>query len=159
MPYACLNSSRLCEITEKMQKRNLDDQGKAFRTTHVRLALSRHQAASEADTDLRRTQVKSLAFVKGFLTVHSDLPSHLRVGLFAEPGKTYDAVARYANEPIHIQPDTEKAPRGLGVKLFGVEGEAIDGKEGTGTMDLHFNNAPMLEVMTYISFSSMSSAC
>lgn len=47
---------------------------------------------------------------------------------------------RYANEPVHILPDTAKGPRGLGLKVFGVEGSPH------GTQDLLFNNAPMLEL-------------
>ena len=39
----------------------------------------------------------------------------------------------------------EKAPRGLGLKIFGVDGEMMEGSEGS-TQDLFFNNAPMLEV-------------
>lgn len=61
----------------------------------------------------------------------------------SSPGKTYSIGARYANEPIHIQPDTEKSPRGLGIKIFGVEGEAMSG-EGTGTMDRESNALAMI---------------
>ncbi|CDZ98863.1 Catalase-like domain [Phaffia rhodozyma] len=116
--------TKLIEITGRMQARNINLHGKAFRVTHV----------------------KSLAFVKGYLTISSDLPSHLQYGLFASPGKRFDVIGRYANEPVHILDDTIKSPRGLGIKVFGVEGNPIEGTQGTGSMDLHFNSAPMLEL-------------
>ncbi|GAA6034936.1 hypothetical protein JCM8097_009374 [Rhodosporidiobolus ruineniae] len=108
---------KLIEVTGRMQARNQAALGKVHRVTHV----------------------KSLAFVKGKLAVKPDLPSYLRHGLFSSP-KTYDVAARYANEPVHAVPDTEKCPRGLGLKVFGVEGTEH------GTHDLLFNNAPMLEL-------------
>lgn len=60
----------------------------------------------------RATHVKIKGLVKGTLTVPSDLPSHLRQGLFTAPG-TYDVAARYANEPVFIQAEQEPGPRGL----------------------------------------------
>ena len=56
--------------------------------------------------------------VKGKLSILPDLPPHLRQGIFAEPGKTYDATARYANEPVFLQPDQAPRPRGLSMKVW-----------------------------------------
>jgi catalase len=89
-------------------------------------------------------QVKSLAFVKGEMKVNSDLPQYLQQGIF-QPGATYPLMARYANEPSFVQPDTENAPRGLGMKVFDVKGERLD-DNGEGTQDFLFNNAPMVEL-------------
>jgi len=93
----------------------------------------------------RATHVKTRALLRGELIIKSDLPDWQKVGLFAQSGKTYPVAARVAIEPSHILKDTEKAPRGLGLKIFDVEGKFMEGSEGT-TQDLHFNNAPMLEL-------------
>lgn len=95
----------------------------------------------------RATHVKTQGIVKGKLTVPSDLPSHLRQGLFKTPGKTYDVAARYANEPVFLQADQEPGPRGLGLRVFGVEGKRLEGADADATtQDFFFNNAPMIEL-------------
>ncbi|KAI4831296.1 heme-dependent catalase, partial [Aureobasidium sp. EXF-8845] len=113
------------EIMERMQKRNFDLHRKAFRATHV----------------------KTQGIVKGKLHVHTDLPEHLRQGIFAEPGKSYDVAARYANEPYLLQRDQESGPRGLGLKIFDVTGPRLEGvDDSVNTQDFLFNNAPSIEL-------------
>lgn len=91
--------------------------------------------------------MKSQGLVKGTLIVPSDLPPHLSQGLFAHPGR-YAIVARYANEPVFLQPDTESGPRGMAIKVFHVPGERLDtpGNGDLSTQDFFFNNAPMIEL-------------
>lgn len=57
-------------------------------------------------------------------------------------------MARYANEPSHLKPDTDSMPRGISMKLFKVQGESIDSTAygDTNTQDIMMNNAPMLEL-------------
>jgi hypothetical protein len=109
----------------KMQKHNFDQHRHAFRATHV----------------------KTQGVVKGKLTVLPDLPEHLQQGLFKTPGKTYDVAARYSNEPSWLQADQENGPRGLGMRVFGVEGERLETADQDGTThDFFFNNAPSIEL-------------
>lgn len=109
----------------KMQQHNFDQHRHCFRATHV----------------------KTQGIVKGKLTVPSDLPSHLRQGLFKTPGKTYDVAARYASEPVFLQADQEPGPRGLGLRVFGVEGARLPSADQSATtQDFFFNNAPMIEL-------------
>jgi hypothetical protein len=116
---------KIGETMNKMQQHNFDQHRHAFRATHV----------------------KTQGIVKGKLTVPSDLPSHLRQGLFKTLGKTYDVAARYANEPVFLQADQEPGPRGLGLRIFGVEGERLEGADADATtQDFFFNNAPMIEL-------------
>jgi hypothetical protein len=113
------------ETMNKMQQHNFDQHRHCFRATHV----------------------KTQAIVKGKMSVLSDLPKHLQQGIFREPGKTYDVAARYANEPVFLQADQEPGPRGLSMKIFGVNGERLEGANPDGsTQDLFFNNAPMIEL-------------
>jgi hypothetical protein len=64
--------------------------------------------------------------------------------LIRRPKKIYPVIARYANEPSHLKPDTDAMPRGLSFKVFEVEGERIDTATygDTKTQDFLMNNAP-----------------
>lgn len=91
--------------------------------------------------------MKTQGIVKGKLTVLSDLPNHLRQGLFKTPGQTFDVAARYANELVFLQADQEPGPRGLGLCVFGAEGERLQGADAKATtQDFFFTNAPMIEL-------------
>jgi hypothetical protein len=100
-------------------------------------------------TSLTDLQLKTQALLKGRLRVYDDLPAHLQHGLFAPPGKYHDVIARFANEPYKILPDPDGQPRGVALKVFDVEGDKMDGSEGT-TQDFFFNNAPQLEVCRHL---------
>jgi hypothetical protein len=79
----------------------------------------------------------------GKFTVHDDLPAHLAQGMFAKPG-TYDVIMRYSSLTPKIVPDSAPAPRGIGMKIFGIEGQKLWG-EDKKTQDWTFNNYPVLE--------------
>jgi hypothetical protein len=118
-------AKQIGETMNKMQQHNFDQHRHAFRATHV----------------------KTQGIVKGKLTVQAELPDHLRQGLFRNPGRTYDVAARYANEPVFLQADQEPGPRGMGLRIFGVEGERLEGADANAkTQDFFFNNAPMIEL-------------
>ncbi|KAF2711232.1 heme-dependent catalase [Pleomassaria siparia CBS 279.74] len=113
------------ETMTKMQQHNFDQHRHAFRATHV----------------------KTQGIVKGKLIVQRDLPTHLRQGLFREPGKVYDIAVRYANEPVFLQPDQEPGPRGLSMRIFDVNGPHLSGSDpSSNTQDFFFNNAPSIEL-------------
>lgn len=116
---------KIAEIMNRMQARNFAKHRRAFTATHV----------------------KSQGFVKGKIEIRADLPEHLRQGMFSAPGKVYDVAARYSNEPFLLQPDQEAGPRGLALKVFGVEGarQPTLGND-VGTQDWLMNNAPSLEL-------------
>ncbi|CAN9288979.1 unnamed protein product [Alternaria alternata] len=93
---------------------------------------------------LRGTHLKTQGCVMGKFTVHDNLPEHLAQGMFAKPG-TYDVIMRYSSLTPKILPDNLAAPRGIGMKIFGIEGEKIWG-EDKKTQDWTFNNYPVLEL-------------
>lgn len=80
----------------------------------------------------------------GKFTVHDNLPAHLAQGMFAKPG-SYDVIMRYSSLTPKIVPDNAPAPRGIGMKIFGIEGEKLWG-EDKKTQDWTFNNYPILEL-------------
>lgn len=80
----------------------------------------------------------------GKFIVHDNLPPYLAQGMFAKPG-TYDMIMRYSSLTPKLVPDNVPAPRGIGMKIFGVEGEKIWG-EDKKTQDFTLNNYPVLEL-------------
>jgi len=93
---------------------------------------------------LRGTHLKTQGCVVGKFTVKDNLPAHLAQGMFAKPG-SYDMIMRYSSLTPKLLPDNLPAPRGIGMKVFGVEGEKIWG-EDMKTQDWTFNNYPVLEL-------------
>jgi len=93
---------------------------------------------------LRGTHLKTQGCVLGKFIVHDNLPAHLAQGMFAKPG-SYDCIMRYSSLTPKLVPDNIPAPRGIGIKIFGIEGEKIWG-EDKKTQDWTFNNYPILEL-------------
>ncbi|KAK4498166.1 hypothetical protein PRZ48_010823 [Zasmidium cellare] len=95
---------------------------------------------------LRGTHLKTQGCVIGKFVVHDKLPPHLAQGMFAKPG-TYDCIMRYSSLTPKLLGDNVPQPRGIGIKIFGIEGEKIWG-EDKKTQDWTFNNYPVLELRT-----------
>ncbi|KAK3671068.1 hypothetical protein LTR78_009029 [Recurvomyces mirabilis] len=93
---------------------------------------------------LRGTHLKTQGCVMGRFTVKNDLPPHLAQGMFAKPG-SYDCIMRYSSLTPKLLSDNLSAPRGIGMKIFGVPGEKLWG-EDKQTQDWTFNNYPVLEL-------------
>ncbi|ACA15296.1 hypothetical protein M446_0738 [Methylobacterium sp. 4-46] len=84
---------------------------------------------------VRTSHAKSHGLAEGTLHVLDGLPPELRQGLFAEP-RTYPVIARFSHVPGEYLDDRKvSAPRGLSLKIFGVEGERLPGHEGETTQD------------------------
>ena len=90
---------------------------------------------------VRSVHAKSHALLQGELEVLDGLPAELAQGLFAVPA-SYPAVLRFSTNPGDILDDTVSAPRGLAIKIIGVEGERLPGSEGDRTQDFVLVNGP-----------------
>lgn len=89
----------------------------------------------------RGVHAKSHGIVIGELRVHEGLPPALAQGLFARP-VTYPVVMRLSTIPGDVLDDRVSVPRGLAMKVIGVEGERLPGSEGEATQDLLMVDAP-----------------
>lgn len=94
-----------------------------------------------ADHGLRSVHAKSHGLLIGELTVLDNLPPVLAQGIFAKAG-TYAAVARLSTPAGDILDDSVSLPRGLAVKVIGVEGERLPGTEDATTQDFVMVNGP-----------------
>lgn len=82
----------------------------------------------------RPVHAKSHGVLKAKLEVLPGLPAELAQGLFAEP-KTYDVLMRFSTNPGDMLADNVSSPRGLAIKVMGVEGEMLAGLEGHTSQD------------------------
>lgn len=80
------------------------------------------------DHAVRASHAKSSACVVGKMTIPEDLPPELAQGLFANPG-SYDVAIRFAQGPGETLGDRVSTHRGIGIKVFGVEGEKLPGHD------------------------------
>lgn len=90
---------------------------------------------------LRSVHAKSHGLLQAELEVFDQAYTTLAQGLFARPGR-YPVVMRYSTIPGDILDDSVSTPRGLAIKVFGVEGERLPGSEGDTTQDFLMVNGP-----------------
>jgi hypothetical protein len=90
---------------------------------------------------IRSVHAKTQGILEGYLEIDAGLPHELRQGLFAMPGR-YPVVMRFSTVPGDILDDSVSTPRGLAVKIIGVEGERLSGSEGDVTQDFVLVNGP-----------------
>jgi catalase len=97
----------------------------------------------------RFNQSKTVACAEASFRVHDDVPDALKHGVFEKPA-TYPAFLRFANATK--ADDSEKDIRGLSIRLSGVEGPVLWGREGL--QDFLLNSYPALFVATPEEFLS-----
>jgi catalase len=91
---------------------------------------------------VRAVHAKAHGIARGTLTIAEGLPPELAQGLFAAPGR-YEAIIRISTNPGDILDDSIGLPRGLALKVLGVEGERLPGSEDDTTQDFVMANAPV----------------
>lgn len=73
----------------------------------------------------RAGNTKTHGIVRGEFTVRSDLPEHMRRGIFAEP-RSYKAWVRFSGPGPYITPDIDDVGfMSIGIKLLGVPGAKL----------------------------------
>jgi hypothetical protein len=92
----------------------------------------------------RDAHAKSHGVLKGTLSVFGDLPEPLRQGLFQTPHE-YPVVVRFSSAPGDIHDDRIRAPKGMAIKVIGVEGrKMLAGHEEQLTQDFLLVNFPVI---------------
>lgn len=88
----------------------------------------------------RSVHAKSHGLLRAEFHVLDTLPEDLAQGIF-QPGRVYPAIMRFSTAPGDILPDSISTPRGVAIKLLGVDGPMVSGHEGQVTQDLVMINA------------------
>jgi hypothetical protein len=99
---------------------------------------------------LRGVHPKSHGCVKAEFAVNSDIAEEYRVGLFADPGRKFDAWIRYSNAAALREDDLKpgsdgkrgNGSRGMALKILDVDGEMIDLDNGEHNQDFLMINTP-----------------
>ncbi|MGF6712194.1 catalase [Luteibacter sp. W1I16] len=113
-----------------------------------------NQTTLEHDKHAHRSvHAKSHALLTGELVVPGDLPRELAQGIFAREGR-YPLVMRLSTVPGDILDDSVSTPRGMAVKIIGVEGERLPGSEGDVTQDFVLVNGPVFSAPNAKRFAS-----
>ena len=89
---------------------------------------------------VRSVHAKSHGLLRGELRVLDALPPELAQGVFRNAA-SYPVVMRFSTNPGDILDDSISVPRGLAIKLVGVEGERLQGAEGA-VQDFVMVNGP-----------------
>jgi hypothetical protein len=94
----------------------------------------------------RPVHAKSHGLLKGMLHVYPDLPLPYAQGLFASPSD-YGVIMRFSTNPGDILPDSISTPRGLAVKVLGIEdAPMVPEHAGQTTQDFVLVNGPVFGV-------------
>ena len=107
--------------------------------TEAILGISRKTHA-DGHQPMRGVHAKSHALLCGDLEVLPGLPPELAQGLFAHQA-SYRVILRFSTTPGDILPDSVSTPRGLAIKVIGVDGERLP-DAGGHTQDLVMVNGP-----------------
>ena len=100
---------------------------------------------------IRSVHAKAHGLLNAELVIADGLPSELAQGLFARPGR-YPVLMRFSTIPGDILDDSVSVPRGLGIKIVGVEGDRLPGSEGDTTQDFLMVNGPAFSASTAKAF-------
>ena len=101
----------------------------------------------------RSVHAKSHGVLRGELEVLEGLPPELAQGMFATPGR-HPVIMRLSTTPGDILDDTVSTPRGLALKVLGVQGPRLPGSETDSTQNFVLGNAPSFNVRTATDFLS-----
>ncbi len=88
----------------------------------------------------RSVHAKSHGLLRADLTVLPNLPPELAQGLFARPA-TLPAIVRFSTNPGDVLADSVSTPRGMAVKVVGVDGPMVPENLGRVTQDFVLVNA------------------
>lgn len=144
---------RYSEDVEQLQENEaalIDEVVSAMAKSNQRV-FDKHRHAT------RDAHAKSHGFLKGELRVHKNLPRHLSQGMFAG-GKTYKVVVRLSSAPGDIHSDHVPAPRGMAIKVLGVEGERLLADDSSQNQDFLLVNIPVLTfgtVKAYVEYQKL----
>lgn len=123
---------------EVLEEEEGDTQAELLDTLH---AIS-DTTFKDTGKPLRSVHAKSHGLLRGELTIPEGLPPALAQGLFARPG-SYPVVMRLSTTPGDVLADSVSTPRGVALKVLGVDGPRLPGSEADTTQDFVLVNGPV----------------
>ncbi len=120
------------------------DEQKTFDDIAATMHDIMHKIGDRQRHTTRAVHSKSHALVKAEMTIKDGLPEPLRQGLAAQPG-VYGVVMRFSTNPGDILSDHISSPRGLAIKIIGLEAEKVPNHTGEVTQDFPMVNGPAFD--------------
>lgn len=124
-----------------MEQREIaeDETGRELIATMRKISETTYKDGGHA---LRSVHAKSHGLLEGEIVILPDLPASLAQGIAAKSGR-YPVVMRFSTTPGDILDDAVSVPRGLAVKIIGVDGARLAGSESDRTQDFVLADAPV----------------
>jgi hypothetical protein len=97
--------------------------------------------ARDSGHGYRSVHIKSHGVLRGNLTVAPGLPPELKQGIFGQE-QVYETVIRLSTSPGDFLADSVSTPRGLALKVIGVQGERLQGDATDNTQDFLLVSGP-----------------
>lgn len=130
-----------------------DETGQIEETAALGVRLQTLRAKNDKTQDgqlLRGVHAKSHGCVKAEFTINADIDRKYRVGLFAQPGTTYEAWIRYSNASVLREDDLkandagqrQNGSRGMALKIMNVDGPMLSLDNGRRNQDFLMINTP-----------------
>ncbi len=133
-----------------------EDEADVLRDLDDTLERIREKTFEDGGHAIRSVHAKSHGLLRAELEVMSGLPAHLAQGLFSRPAR-YPVIMRFSTIPGDILPDSVSTPRGLAIKVMGVEGKRLPGHAETHSQDFVMVNGRHSRRRTPDRFSRTSS--
>lgn len=138
-------SSKLALSTPLLYEARFEVPEEAEAETSAELVETLHSISETTFKDcphaMRSVHAKSHGLLHAKMHVLEDLPPILAQGIFAKPG-TWPVVMRFSTVPGDMLDDSVSTPRGLAIKVVGVEGDRLQGSENDVTQDFVMVNGP-----------------
>jgi catalase len=133
-------------FSPNLEQPHRDDERNAEEQLRTSLGKILDTTSRDYGHAIRAVHAKGHGIVQGRLVVPDHLPRELAQGLFATPGE-YEAVLRFSTAPGDILDDAISAPRGVALKILGVEGERLP-DASDGDQDFLLVNGPVFGART-----------
>jgi len=106
------------------------DEQKLFESFAREIETQQKALAPQPSRPFRGFHAKLHAGLRAEFQVLDNLPPYARQGIFREP-RTFNAVVRFSNGDQTVTADAHPQPRGIAIKLWGVDGlKLLPGQEG-----------------------------
>ncbi len=129
-----VSDPRYCRYSERIEVPKPEEE-QQFAEIASRMKNISSLMSDRARHAARSVHAKSHGLLRAELTVLDGLPEPLAQGIF-QHGGIYPAIMRFSTVPGDILPDSISTPRGLGIKVIGVEGPMLKDHQGEVTQDL-----------------------
>jgi catalase len=123
-----------------LDKPHEEEKETADAIAHTMLEIA-HKTFADEGHALRSVHAKSHGLLKGTFEIFADLPTALAQGIFAKPA-SFPTVMRFSTIPGDLLGDSISTPRGLAIKIIGVEGSRLEGSERDSNQDFVMVNGP-----------------